>query len=325
MACMANIQVSVWISEELVGAADDVAEFEKRSRNYVLSRWLRDGAKSAGVEDVGEEAQETEKKSDIPGRGKNPKRVGRIPEEMVDSPVVAFDGVAGQRLVRVEDVNGRVWTREEVEAAGFGELQPPVVDGGLPEPGFVPAGDNSDFPGMDVAAGLVPRSGFEAEGHNTDFPGDYGGIPRNGALAAAVAVPKEAVAFAKHLRDKVEAFTGADPQILNQTEKPHARTLQSVETAEAHRNSKSKKIASVPASAVPTPGKSQEKKNVQTQSRQPQAGQSRREDPTPQTQSPQAESESQPPAGTGQRLDGHDPKTCKLYGCLMCKSAKEEK
>lgn len=349
---MANIQVSVWISEELVGAADDVAEFEKRSRNYVLSGWLRDGAKSAGVEDVGEEAQEIEKKSDVSGRGKNPKRVGRVPEEMVergtalersvDTPWVEA-GVAGVRLVRVEDMHGRVLTKEEVEAAGFGELKGPV-DIVLPGPVFRTDAyltkPENDFPVVGFTEEMLEKTDAQKKQELSypDSPDPVSGsgvvyplMPLPPAIAAeagrimkaaeTIEVPEAAVTFAKHLRDKVEAFTGADPQTLNATEKPHARTLQGAEAAEAHRDAKRKKIASIPAS--PTPGKSQEKKYVKTQSASKETQKNRKEDQPSQRQSTQTQSESQPPTGTGQRLDGHDPKTCKVYGCLMCQSLKK--
>lgn len=111
---MANVQVSVFIPEELVTAADEVARFENRSRNYVLSGWLRDGAKKSGVEEVEGQAEDLEKNRSVPAREKNPKRVGRVGESV--------EYAAFGRVLPVGDIEA---VREAARRSS-----------GVPDPGF---------------------------------------------------------------------------------------------------------------------------------------------------------------------------------------------
>lgn len=316
-------QISILVPERLVTLADETGKNWGQSRAFAMTRWMLE-AVGMETEEALEyfprglgQAADSEKKSDVSatygegaelGRGKNPKRVGRLPEETWDSPVVPFEGVVG-----VEDMYGRVLTKEEVEAAGFG-LPGPVfrTDAYLTKP-------ENDFSVVGFTEEMLEKTDAQKK-QELSYPESpdpvYPLMPLPPAIAKeagqimkaaeTIEVPEAAVAFAKHLREKVEAFTGADPQTLNATENPHARTLQGVEAADAHRKAKSKKIAKVPPSTDPGKAILDE---MDYASVKPIFDRLDKEAGRP-----------VPP-----RDSGHDPKTCRMYGCLMCKLAKEEK
>jgi hypothetical protein len=140
----------------------------------------------------------------------------------------------------------------------------------------------------DGEQGLVsPDVVFGEEEKFMDAPFNYSEVPK---------VPEGIVSHFEKLREAqalAEMASGADPRILNAPKKPGARTAAGIERVDQQLTKKatvpkSKKIARVSSPDVPPPV-----------------------------------------FDTNPDLDhfsqGHDIKTCKVYGCLMCKAAKEEK
>lgn len=153
------------------------------------------------------------------------------------------------------------------------------------------------------------EGGAELGGSGTPGPGfvDFD-------VSVKPTVPDAAFAFIKDLQYDGEKRTGADPGFLKAAVP------------------KSKKITKVAPSPAPDPGNVQENKNVETHPARKQTRQNSEKDfkTQPQVRSPQTESAANGgkegeayPSDVSGRL-GHDPKTCRIYGCLMCKSAKEK-
>jgi hypothetical protein len=242
MSDMAKKQVSILVPERLVDLADQTGAMVGQSRAFVMTRWMLESL-------VATEDEVVEYFPRGLSTANGAQDYGNISQEL-QSINLEMAKAGSEKLAQYKK------NCEVSATSGEG------ADSGLPDPGFGEMGENTGIPSH--IADLQP----------TTWP-EYGGIPRG-------EFPKVPDEVANHLRgiyNLMDKVSGADPRILNDPEKPGARTAAGIERVDQQLTKKatvpkSKKIARVAPS--PDPG------------------------------------------------NAHDPKSCRIYGCLMCKAAKEE-